>query len=309
MRRSLSDGIQKGQVDARKHQCVPRHCKVNMALYHHHTSPQHLHHRPPTASHQPPDVTVDFARQMSITSDAEIVAALEQQVHQPKQAARCRRLLDRRHSLAALAPQAVANRPGVAEERIARLNSHQRRPATANAKTPSAESRSAEQLLSPAAARSRSPATCNRTCQQAPQPVRDRLSVSNSSGLHHGRSQSVRTPKRPATAATSSASHHHSQQTSTLQSSGSSRPRGTSLPSHRFGNNKPEQEEEEADYYLLRHFIVQQGNRVVNRGDSLRRTGASKTSTSCWTSINPAGSQHSSASSIRYCRDVVCEPV
>ena len=280
----------------------------------------------------PPDLTVDFARQMSINSEAEIAAALEQQAYHthhhhrhrnPSGGDRCRRnLLDRRHSLAAMAPSLPASSSAAADGRLLhrRLNVGPIRSASA--------SRSAEQLLPPARSRSPvspsggdqrvrttsnpSPATTNppppvqQQHQKVQQHQRDRLSVSsNGEGARHhshGRSQSVRTPKRPATAssATSSAAHQHPSQSTTL----SGRPRGTSLPSHKatvkqtgssaIGDQQQQQgdegDEEAADYYLLRHFIVQQGsNRVVNRGDSFRRAANTRA----------RASQHSSASSIR----------
>jgi len=291
-----------------------------MAVYARSSSPQHhpqqQHGRSSTNTLMAtlPDVMVDFARQMSITSDAEIAAALEQQVHHQHQA-RCRRILDRRHSLAAMAPQ-QSNRPAEAPERMARLSVT--RPSTARSSSATG-CRSAEHLLllSPTAARSRSP-TGGRTSttpavQSAPQASSQRLSVTTmTTGKtnvtpqhHHGRSQSVRTPKRPSTATSSSSQQHHSNYPGSSSTSGAppGRPRGTSLPSHRVGNqqyNKQEvDQEEEADYYLLRHFIVQQGsNRVVNRGDSFRQRADANRST--WmVPPRPAGSQHSSASSIR----------
>lgn len=289
-----------------------------MAAYRYPTSPNQQRRR------SPPDLTVDFARQMSINSEAEIAAALEQQAHHHHHRQRAltgprnRRLLDRRHSLAAMAPQLPsAGTDGRLVHR--RLNVGPIRSASS--------SRSAEQLLQPTPpARSRSPVTnsgrtapaaASATATTTPVHQRDRLSVSGSSSnnggagpdgalrahSHHGRSQSVRTPKRPATAAASSSSSSATHQYPPSTPSG--RPRGTSLPSRQQTAKQSAQAgseegggEEEADYYLLRHFIVQQGsNRVVNRGDSFRRAVNNRTARP--SQQYGGSSQHSSASSIR----------
>lgn len=161
---------------------------------------------------------------------------------------------------------------------------------------------------------------------------------SSTSQHHHVRSQSVRVAPRSTTTTTTSnrnnnisssinqpkllADYNSVQQ---HQQSIKVRPRGTSLPGtnrfdpasattainaeeqqqqqqqHYYGINQQTVggEGDEADYYLLRHFIVHgKSNKVVNRGDSFRRSLRSHKQQQ--QQSGGAISQHSSTSSIRY---------
>jgi hypothetical protein len=152
---------------------------------------------------------------------------------------------------------------------------------------------------------------------------------------HHVRSQSVRVAPRSTTTTTSNRNNNINSSTINQQKSFTDynsfqqhqqsikvRPRGTSLPGTNraladptatttsssafadegqqyYGNNQQQQtggEDDEADYYLLRHFIVHgKSNKVVNRGDSFRRS----LRTHKQQQQSSAISQHSSTSSIR----------
>jgi hypothetical protein len=160
---------------------------------------------------------------------------------------------------------------------------------------------------------------------------------SSTSQHHHVRSQSVRVAPRSTTTTTTTTSNRNNNISSSInqpklladynsvqqhQQSIKVRPRGTSLPGtnrvdpattainaeeqqqqqqHYYGNNQQTVggEGDEADYYLLRHFIVHgKSNKVVNRGDSFRRSLRSHKQQQ--QQSGGAISQHSSTSSIRY---------